>query len=157
MWIHYREDAMDLRSQSLKSLKMLRLLKLLRVFRILRIVRFVQELNNVLYLIAGSLVSFLWTFFLMLLLIYMMSVFLTQLVADYGTENTSGANLDTLQLHFGSLGDAILSTFQAVTGGIDWGNLTLPLMDISPGLSVLFFGYIAFAVLVMLNLVTGVF
>lgn len=149
-------EGTDTVANNLRTLKMLRFMKLLRVVRILRIVRFIQELSNVLYLIMGSLASFLWTFFLLMLLVYVMSVFFTQLVADFADYQPPEV-ASTLRRYFGSLGAAVLATFQAVSGGIDWRDLTDPLMEISPLLAVLFFGFIAFAVLVMLNLVTGVF
>jgi len=142
--------------QNLKIIKMVRILKLLRVIRVLRIVRFVPELNQVVYLIFGSLTSFVWTFSLMMLLLYVMGIFCTQLVADYAPEQSADTAV-TLRMYFGSLGDSMLSTFQAVSGGIDWRDLTNPLMQITPLLAVLIFGFVAFTVLVMLNLVTGMF
>merc|ERR1719235_3060013 len=51
----------------------------------------------------------------------------------------------------------MFSLFQAITGGRDWNELSDPLVDIHPVLGFLFAMYIAFAVLCVLNVVTGVF
>merc|ERR1712113_769433 len=42
-------------------------------------------------------------------------------------------------------------------GGVDWGEVATPLFLLHPVLGVLFMGYIAFAILCVLNIVTGVF
>jgi hypothetical protein len=47
--------------------------------------------------------------------------------------------------------------YKAITGGVDWGELSDLLDEISPMLGFVFLGYNAFAVLVLLNLVTGLF
>merc|ERR1719229_255514 len=48
--------------------------------------------------------------------------------------------------------------FQAISGGLDWAVILDPLMlHISPWSAVVFTIYVAFAMLAMLNVVTGVF
>jgi len=67
-----------------------------------------------------------------------------------------------LERSFGSITDSIMSLFQAISGGDDWRNFV---DQLNSGPSAVFNGanrflfalYIAFATLVMLNLVTGVF
>jgi len=55
------------------------------------------------------------------------------------------------------LGRAILSLWQAMSGGVDWDDLAAPLLYIHVMHGVMFVAYIAFAVLALLNVVTGVF
>lgn len=142
--------------QNLKVFRMIRFLKLFRVMRVLRIVRFVQQLNNLVYLIQGSLVPFMWTFTLMMLLVYTMGLFCTQLVSAYAREQEV-QTADTLRMYYGTLGDSVLTMWQAVSGGLDWRELANPMMKVTPLLAPLFFGYTAFIMLVMMNLVTGIF
>lgn len=59
--------------------------------------------------------------------------------------------------YFGSMLLTLLTLFQAITGGVDWGDISTPLMSITPVLTLVFSMYIAFAVLCVLNVVTGVF
>jgi len=61
-------------------------------------------------------------------------------------------------MYYSSLARAVLSLFQGMTGGVDWDDLISPLMEeISPLTGIVFSLYIAFAVLAMMNVVTGIF
>merc|ERR1719296_110381 len=63
-----------------------------------------------------------------------------------------------LSEYFGSTSRSVYTLYKSVSGGIDWQDVSDPLMtQISPWLGVVFTGYSAFAVLVLLNLVTGMF
>jgi hypothetical protein len=63
-----------------------------------------------------------------------------------------------LEVYFGSLSRTMLSLFQCITSGLDWEIVAQPLWDdVSPVHAVLFSLYIAFAVLALLNVITGVF
>eukprot|EP00747_Dinoflagellata_sp_TGD_P055919 gnl/TRDRNA2_/TRDRNA2_149807_c3_seq1.p1 gnl/TRDRNA2_/TRDRNA2_149807_c3~~gnl/TRDRNA2_/TRDRNA2_149807_c3_seq1.p1 ORF type:complete len:321 (+),score=61.97 gnl/TRDRNA2_/TRDRNA2_149807_c3_seq1:117-965(+) len=62
-----------------------------------------------------------------------------------------------LKNYYSLLGTA-LSLFQAITGGVDWHELMNPIINnISPIQALPFIVYIAFSVLALLNIVTGVF
>lgn len=53
-----------------------------------------------------------------------------------------------LEQYFGSVGAAVMSLFQTVTGGVEWRDIAAPLMqDISPAMGPLFALYIAFMAL----------
>jgi hypothetical protein len=67
-----------------------------------------------------------------------------------------------MKTNFGNVPAAILSLFQAITGGDDWRNFVDPFLEHEKGAkgatnALIFSFYVLFAVLVMLNLVTGVF
>jgi len=138
---------------SLRVMRMIRILRLLRVIRLLRLVRFVIELRKLLYLIIASFWSFIWTGVLLTILTYIVALFFTQMVVDhdlYADEQVMG--------YFGSLGDSLFSLYKAITGGADWEVMSNCLVrTISPWMGVVFALYVSFAVLVLLNLVTGVF
>lgn len=145
----------------LKDLSFLRMLRLGRVVRLLRMVRLIPELKSMVYLIAASMASFLWTLVLLILLMYGVAVHLTEVVADYLHDNAA-SNLDTFHVDklddaFGSLFKAVTSLYQSILGGIDWKELMDELNHITWTVPLLFSMYVAFAALVMLNLVTGVF
>lgn len=140
--------------------RILRILRLIRVLRLVRLLRFVQELRTLVCSIGSSFRSLCWTLVLLFLMIYVVSVCLTQLVADSGAEDPSIVLDESTMVHYyyGTLMRSVLSLFQAITGGVDWDDLVLPLTThIHPVLSVVFTLYIAFAVLAMMNVVTGVF
>jgi len=140
-------------------MRVMRVLRLVRIIRLVRLLRFVQELRTMVCSIASSLKSLCWTLVLLLLMMYVVGVYITQLIADQGFEDPT--ILDTsedLYRYYGSLPRSVLSLYQAMTGGVDWDDLLVPLsVKISPWLSILFSIYIAFAVLALMNVVTGVF
>eukprot|EP00928_Gymnodinium_smaydae_P032006 TRINITY_DN23302_c0_g1_i1.p1 TRINITY_DN23302_c0_g1~~TRINITY_DN23302_c0_g1_i1.p1 ORF type:complete len:561 (-),score=72.19 TRINITY_DN23302_c0_g1_i1:269-1951(-) len=143
-------------------MRLARLVRLLRILRVLRLVRFVHELRKLLYLLIASMSSFIWTVVLLFGVIYMMSVLLTQLVIDFAPKVDDLQQLSPSQIalnkYFGSVVDSSFSLFKAVTGGADWEQLSGALMEnVSPYLGFLMLIYVAFASLVVLNLVTGLF
>merc|ERR1719424_842237 len=79
------------------------------------------------------------------------TLFATQerVVTDVGNEE--------LDRWFGSLTRSILSLYEAILGGADWNDEIVPLIDIHWVLGLMFMAYIAFAILAMLNVVTGIF
>lgn len=142
---------------NLGFMRVIRILRLLRIMRLVRILQFVNELRTMVMSVANSMRSLGWTILLMLLIKYIIGVYLCQLVADTGSENPAALSTE-LMYWFGNLPRAVLSLYQAMTGGVDWNDLSEPLeTSISPIMSVVFALYIAFAVLAMMNVVTGVF
>jgi len=137
--------------------RVLRILRLVRVIRVARILRLIRELRMLVSSINNSLKSLLWTVMLLMLIIYLVSIYLTQLVSDHRASTISDHEKE-LAHYYGSLGRTMLSLFESVTNGISWDVLVNPLIqDISPGLALLFALYIAFTMLAMMNVVTGVF
>jgi len=146
--------------QNLSGMRILRILRLLRVLRVLRVIKFVGELKKVVYLIFGSLPSFFWTLVLLSLMIYVLAVFFTQLVADSPPPIDEGGSehWEALKERFGSTMTSALTLYKTVSGGVDWEEISTPIMEyISPPVAAIFVLYSLFAVLVLLNLVTGVF
>merc|ERR1712039_201599 len=92
-------------------------------------------------------------------MMYVVGVFITQIVCDHrtGIDNSQDVEKD-LVTYWGTLGNSVLSLYMAVTGGVDWADVVDPLKDeISIFLVPLFMLYIAFALLCVLNVITGVF
>jgi len=94
---------------------------------------------------------------------YMFGVFLTQLVVDCtsGNPEWSGEFGEELSTYYSSVGSSVMYLFAATSGGIDWSSLLVPLKGVAEeatGMVVLLFLlYITFTVMVVMNLVTGVF
>jgi len=140
--------------------RILRILRLVRVIRLLRFIRFVSDLRKVVYLMMGSIQSFAWTMALLVLLMYILAVFFTQLIADNKVyiEQSSSLKKDIMQEAFGTLPRSLHTLYKSITGGMDWQDVSNPLIEtINPVVGVIFAAYTAFAILVLLNLVTGVF
>ena len=144
---------------NLSFMRIIRLMRLLRILRLMRLLRFVQELRSMVMSIVASLKSLMWTIILLAFLMYGVGVCLTQMIADKGLEEPQIMVLaPQMKSYYGSLPQALVSLFAGITGGIDWADLLEPLEEqISPWLAVVFVLYIAFAVLAMMNVVTGTF
>jgi len=151
-------------------MRVLRILRLIRIMRIIRILRLIGELRAIVSSIMGSLKSLMWTVALLFLLVYVFGVYFTQLILDHRLELRSeilaqglsadekSPNSEALEHLFGSLGASVLSLYQAITGGIDWADISAPLIDqISIFVGMIMAFYVAFGVLALLNVVTGVF
>merc|ERR1740130_841112 len=139
-------------------MRVLRVLRLIRVARLVRVVRLLSELRIMVSSIVNSLKSLLFTLVLIFFLVFVMGVFLTQLVTDASKAEPDNMELRASLKMFGTLDMACLVLFQSLTGGVDWGETLVPLMDhISPSVGIVFCMYISFGVLCMLNVVTGIF
>jgi len=134
----------------------LSILRLGRLLRMLRLFRLIPALKQLCYLLLASASSFIWAALLMLIMMYCFAVFLT----DQGTEFVRRSEVPEdrvkVQEYWGSMGSSIKSLFMAMTGGIDWRHL-VEHIGRNWLTACVFYGYITFSVLVMLNLVTGVF
>jgi len=153
-------------ADNLRILRVLRVLRIVRIFRLVRVLHLIGELRTIVSSIMGSFRSLFWTVILLLLLMYIVGVWFLQSVTDHfvqqrGDEGGGGAlssGEDQLRKHFDSLARTILSLWQALSGGVNWGEVANPLIsEVQPLLGVAFAAYIAFALLALMNVVTGVF
>jgi len=147
---------------NLSFLRMLRILRLVRVIRLARVLRLVRQLRTLVCSIGASLHSLAWTVLLQMFMIYVVGIYFTQLVATnrltISDEQKESAHSKAMSLYFGTLADSCLSLYQSISGGVNWNQLLRPFVDeISPLIAPLFTFYIAFSVLAMMNVVTGVF
>lgn len=143
----------------LGSMRILRVLRLIRIARLMRVFHLVSELRAILISIFGSVRYLLWTLTLLLMVMYMIGVYLTQLVTDHFVGDRERLHADAVLRDLcGSLQLTMLSLFMLITGGMDWQEMSDPLMhDISPWLSFILISYVAFCVFCLMNIVTGVF
>merc|ERR1719491_1813548 len=100
--------------------------------------------------------SMLWAVGLLFMMMFIVSICLMQLSA-FELNKMDPSERDVLLAHYGSLIQSIYTLYQSITGGVDWADVAKPLLDVSPALAVIFSFYIAFAVLCVLNIITGVF
>lgn len=143
---------------NLSFVRAMRILRLIRVLRIIRIIRFMDELRTLVVSITNSMRSLFWTLSLLLLGIYVVGIYFTQLVLDNRLANQNQGTSPALTDLFGGLPQSMLSLYQAMSGGIDWNELSNPLVnDISPFQGLVVTLYIAFTLLALTNVVTGVF
>eukprot|EP00927_Polykrikos_kofoidii_P013589 TRINITY_DN15907_c0_g1_i1.p1 TRINITY_DN15907_c0_g1~~TRINITY_DN15907_c0_g1_i1.p1 ORF type:complete len:893 (+),score=154.72 TRINITY_DN15907_c0_g1_i1:120-2798(+) len=154
-------DGTDQAQDAIKGFGIVRMLKFCRIVRVFRMIRLIPELKAMVYLIAASMSSFFWTITLMTLMMYLLAVYYTDTAVVLMMQDADAA--PHIKEKWGSIGRSVFSLFQAVTGGDDWCNFVDTWEKSNAGATtrtvntLVFAGYISFAVLVMLNLVTGVF
>merc|ERR1719350_2319482 len=101
-----------------------------------------------------------WTVVLLVGVMYVVGVYLTQLVADHylyrGLEGHE--QQPELSGYYGNVPRSLLTLFQAITGGVNWYMIVDPLMeDIHPLFALVMCAYVAFCLFALMNIVTGVF
>jgi len=139
-------------------LKLLQIFRLVRILRIIRVMRFFKELRLMVQGIAASLKPLVWCIVLLCLVMFTFGVFIVQAVSQHLVEvGPSGANRQEFLRYFGGLGVTIYTLYASIIGGIDWDTVAQFLFEVNPMMIVMFSAYVAFAVLCMLNIVTGVF
>lgn len=135
-----------------------KLLRMGRALRLIRMVRLVPALRNMVYLIIASMSSFVWAALLMLLMMFCFALYFTDQGFEYiQNEQGTESEVEVVRSNWGTIGSSIISLFMAMTGGDDWRNLIHVLSEASIMNGMVFYLYITFSTLVMLNLVTGVF
>eukprot|EP00929_Paragymnodinium_shiwhaense_P030739 TRINITY_DN17369_c0_g1_i1.p1 TRINITY_DN17369_c0_g1~~TRINITY_DN17369_c0_g1_i1.p1 ORF type:complete len:926 (-),score=224.00 TRINITY_DN17369_c0_g1_i1:187-2964(-) len=139
-------------------LRLLRLLRLIRIMRVARLLRFVSELQLLTLSIIGSLQSLFYTLVLMFMMIYLVGVFLTQMAVDRQQQGLDAVGTEDLDKLFGSLGGTCLSLYQSILGGFDWHEMMDTIIKyFGMWVGAVFALFMAFTVLAMMNIVTGVF
>jgi len=150
---------------ALSLMRMLRILRLVRVLRVVRLLRYMSELRTLVVSIMSSLKPLVSSVALLALVIYMIAIYFTQLVLhhrlDTGCGQSGPCETDwdlELGRRYGSVGITSLHLFQSVTGGLEWANMSEPLMSsISPWMGLIYSFFIIFTSLALMNIVTGVF
>jgi hypothetical protein len=149
---------------NLSVIRLFRLLKIVRVFRIIRVLRFFRDLRLMVEGILSSIKSLMWAVLLLGLIMFVVAVCVLQFTAEeYEKRGNDGHGVlthdeyDVLQENFGSMGGAVYTLWQSICNGLDWGHAAAPLARLNPMLGALYSIYIGFAVLCVLNIVTGVF
>merc|ERR1711920_839285 len=99
---------------------------------------------------------------LLFMMIYVASICFTQMVAEFGLDDPAAVGEDTDAFrYYGALWRSGLSLYQAITGGVSWGELLKPFFEQNSSMAiamvVLFCVYISFGLFAMLNVITGVF
>lgn len=135
------------------SARMIRLLRLFRIVRVLRVLRLFKDLRVMVSGIMSSMKPLLWALLLLALIIYIFAVCFLEFVADHLAD---GGPMQGLT-HYNSLVRAAYTLYMSILGGVSWMEVAEPLIAINPFLGVVFSMYVAFAVLCVLNIVTGVF
>jgi len=140
----------------------------LRIFRVLRVIRFLRSVRQLKFFtqlrimirsIMFSLKPLLWASLVLSGMFYVFGLCLTQGVIDHLQKTNSwddASSSDMLQ-YFGTLERCALSLFEAMSGGINWGELFDTLSPLAFPFQCVFLFFVLFAIFGAANVVTGIF
>eukprot|EP00811_Abedinium_folium_P020021 NODE_2898_length_2124_cov_28.132699.p1 GENE.NODE_2898_length_2124_cov_28.132699~~NODE_2898_length_2124_cov_28.132699.p1 ORF type:complete len:646 (-),score=97.85 NODE_2898_length_2124_cov_28.132699:185-1927(-) len=144
-------------SISMAVLRLLRAFRFLRMLRILRTVGLFAELRVMITGIQGSFVSLVGCLSLLSLLMVSVGVIIVQMLAEALKSGLDPEQCMFVNDHFGSMLITVYTLFMAITGGIDWGDIFMPLRSIDSIATLVFIFYVAMGLFCMLNVVTGLY
>jgi hypothetical protein len=146
-----------------RNVAVLRLLRILRIVRVTRILRALKIFTNLRLMVQGIIGcgnSLFWAIVLLLTIILVFATCFTQVVTASLAENKgmfTPQEEKVLRTSYGSLLRTVYSLFKAIAGGVSWGELADPLLNMSPALCVIFCLFIVFVVFAVMNIITGIF
>ncbi|CAE7840087.1 Scn11a [Symbiodinium sp. CCMP2592] len=148
-------------------LRILRVFRLIRIVRLVRTVQALRKLRTMIFAMINSLADLLWALQVVFLIVFVFSLVFNNAVAahfdDIQIENPAHANKleDAIEVnkYYGTLFRSMVSLWSAVSGGNDWYQYAEVLHGINLGdfYFLMFNFYIAFCVVGLFNVVTGVF
>lgn len=140
-------------TNNLALLRQLRLIRALRLARFAATLRAFQEPREMMMSTVNSMRSLLWIVLLILCFIYAVSVLLIQ----FALMDQSYSRSDDMKFWFGTVSRTMVTLFESITGGLSWDVVIRVMSEASPGMIILFCGYISFSAFAMMNVVTGLF
>ncbi|CAJ1352792.1 unnamed protein product [Effrenium voratum] len=139
-------------------MRTVRVLRGIKVMRLVRTVRHAEELQLIVSCLILSLRTFICVLSLLVMTIYVMAIYATQAVYVHRIENPDSKGNADLTKWWGSIPISMLSVFQALSGGVDWNDISSPLLEyVSPGFGIIFILFMAFCYLALMNVITGTF
>jgi len=170
-----------LTSTSVSFLRVARLFRLGKILRVFKVFKFLRGIRSMMISITGSVMHLLSAMLIMSIFMYTVALFIMQGISAeaftegmlQGTTNTSGRNPRSLEMFsstmnddttvqqvyllYGSIQRSMLTLFMTISGGLEWRIAALPMAQLGWHYGVLWLAYIAFMVLGMLNVLTGIF
>lgn len=135
-------------------LRLLRILRIGRLFRMAKALEWVSSLRVIVTCVRYSMSSFVWAVVSLQAVTFLFSVYF----AEVAMSRLMDEEDPLLQQYFGSLSVSWYSLLQAVSGGVDWSELTGPLRRVGILKAFLpFCVYLFFTLLVLMNIFTAIF
>jgi len=151
-------------SANLSFLRILRVFRVVRVVRVVRTVKALKSLRTMVFALLNSFVCLMWAFVMIVIIMFVFGIIFDNAVAGYFdyldvNNEMDVANAMMVHTYFGTLYETMVSLFCAITSGNDWMVYAelLRLLDHGEFYFAIFAFYVAFCMVGMLNVVTGIF
>jgi len=140
--------------------RIVRILKIVKIFRFFRVLQFVTELRLMFQCVMGSISSLIWSFTLLGVITVVFAILFVQQLSLHVIENGSQltvAQKASIQDTFGSVQLAVLTLFQAISGGEDWNTFYRIVAEAGDLSCFTFIIYVLFIWLSVENIITSIF
>eukprot|EP00927_Polykrikos_kofoidii_P009784 TRINITY_DN14100_c0_g1_i1.p1 TRINITY_DN14100_c0_g1~~TRINITY_DN14100_c0_g1_i1.p1 ORF type:complete len:611 (-),score=83.08 TRINITY_DN14100_c0_g1_i1:2-1834(-) len=157
-------------------MRTIRMARMIRLIRICRVMRGFSALRVIVLGVMNSSRMMLWALFLLSLIMFIFGTTIMHLLEEHfvelmrpneqfgdtmsrlkATDPSTEENVRFLLSSFGSLQATIMTLWLSATSGFDWGETFFALFQRSKLCGVVFMMWMAFAILCVLNIITGVF
>eukprot|EP00931_Biecheleriopsis_adriatica_P108406 TRINITY_DN82724_c0_g1_i1.p1 TRINITY_DN82724_c0_g1~~TRINITY_DN82724_c0_g1_i1.p1 ORF type:complete len:587 (+),score=100.57 TRINITY_DN82724_c0_g1_i1:11-1771(+) len=146
---------------NISILRIIRVVRVLRVLRIIRVLKFFQDLRILITSIVSTLKTASFAFILIASCIYMFAIAITQLVSDYlsSLQHAGGlaVNEEDMMFFFGSVGHTVFTLFMTISGGVDWKDAAIPLLETGFLAAFFYVLYVTLMTMCIMNVLTGIF
>lgn len=136
-----------------------RLLRMLRSVRVIRVLRFFRKLRLLLLSVLNSVLPLFWSLVFLFFVLFIFVVISLQGAHDYisSADARDEEFVGSMGEYFGNLPMALLTHWMAISGGLNWWELIQILSRASQLYSLVFVFYELVMVLMVLNIITGIF
>jgi len=143
-------------------LRIMRFMRISKILRMFEAMRMFKEVKIMVDSLSGSFMVFVWCVLIMGLYLSVFAIFfvqgLTTKLENQDANNPLAAPLlRVINRDFGSVYEAMVALFMALTGGLDWIAVYSTIQEIGPIYTSLFLFFFLFAIMSFFNVVTGVF
>eukprot|EP00927_Polykrikos_kofoidii_P054392 TRINITY_DN4880_c0_g1_i1.p1 TRINITY_DN4880_c0_g1~~TRINITY_DN4880_c0_g1_i1.p1 ORF type:complete len:778 (-),score=144.65 TRINITY_DN4880_c0_g1_i1:154-2487(-) len=137
--------------------RLLRIVRVLRIFQTIRLMRYVRDLQIMVAGIFCSIKSLTWAILLLAIFTYITAIIILNVISLMEDELEEADMKVVVNVRYDSLPKTMFTLYKSIIGGVDWGEISGPLFSIHFGLGMIFTFYVTFAILCVMNIVTGVF
>jgi len=160
--LNFASDQMHLSGGSINPtfMRLTRMCKLVRILRSIRVLKFFRELRVMLLALLSSTMSLVWSMVMVAFILYLFGlVFIqgvtSQILIDFGgQQHKLSSEVPKL---FGTLDAAMLTLYQAVTGGQDWAPIYDATLKIGSSYAWFFLFFTIFFMFAVVNIVTAIY
>jgi len=154
----------DQKSSMKTVVKIAEMVRTIRILRIFRMLKFSLTLRVIVAKILSSARSLVWVLILFSLMVYVVSVCLTQGCNDFldgeqhlvGPESLTGTKQEMLR-YFGSIPRSSFTLFASISGGLVWSEVADVLGEAGSFYACMFVMFQALSLVAVMNLITGIF
>eukprot|EP00435_Cladocopium_sp_Y103_P023160 s1835_g5.t1 len=143
----------NVESSFFRVVRFVRLARALRGIRVIRLIHYVGALRTLVFAIASTAGSLLWTLLLLILIFYIYGVIFAQI--DNCVLHGQTCDIENVALYWHGVGGSMFTLFMVVSGGVNWEDIYRPLREISSIAVICLVIYIIISVFAILNVVAA--